>query len=53
MHDHTVKVCHSNAGYYVGRSCPECGPIERMSGYYATYAECEDMLALGRILELV
>jgi hypothetical protein len=28
------QVLRSNAGYYVGRFCPECGPYDRASGYF-------------------
>jgi hypothetical protein len=31
-----IRVCRSNAGYYVGFSCDECGPYSRESGYYPT-----------------
>ncbi len=29
-----LKVLHSNAGYYVGRWCNNCGPYSRESGYF-------------------
>lgn len=29
-----LKVLHSPAGYYIGMSCPNCGPYSRESGYY-------------------
>lgn len=41
-----LKVCHSNAGYYVGTACCE-GPNSRESGYYKTHKEAEDALNTG------
>ena len=34
-----VKICESNAGYYVGMACPICGPYARISGYMS-YDQC-------------
>jgi len=31
-----LKVCHSAAGYYVGRWCGQCGPYSREGGYFTT-----------------
>jgi hypothetical protein len=31
-----IHVCRSNAGYYIGFFCDECGPYSRESGYYTT-----------------
>jgi len=39
-----LKVCRSNAGYYVGRFCNNCGPYDRYSGYYDTAEEAEKAL---------
>ena len=34
-----LRVCKSNAGYYLGRWCQLCGPHSRQSGYYRTHEE--------------
>jgi predicted RNA-binding Zn-ribbon protein involved in translation (DUF1610 family) len=34
----------SNGKYYVGYWCPNCGPYDRISGYFATRAEAEKFL---------
>jgi hypothetical protein len=34
-HEMPLKVCHSAAGYYVGRWCG-CGPYSRESEYFTT-----------------
>jgi len=39
-----LQVCHSNAGYYVGRFCDYCGPFSRESGYYKTSEDAEKAL---------
>jgi hypothetical protein len=31
-----IKVCRSEAGYYIGFWCNTCGPYSRESGYYST-----------------
>lgn len=36
-----LKVCHSNAGYYVGRFCKNCGPYSIVSGYWKTRKQAE------------
>ncbi len=36
-----LKVCHSNAGYYLGYECPGCGPYSRETGYFRTYEQAE------------
>ncbi len=28
-----LRVLHSNAGYYLGYRCPDCGPWSRETGY--------------------
>ena len=40
----TLKVLRSAAGYYIGFSCPECGPYSRESGYYRTKGEADSAL---------
>ena len=39
-----LKVCKSNAGWYVGYRCDTCGPVERKSCYFSTYNEAEEVL---------
>ena len=39
-----VEVLHSNAGYYVGHSCPECGPWDRLSYYMVEEEEANKYL---------
>ena len=34
-----VKVCHSGAGYYIGQTCNQCGPYNRLSLHYYTTPE--------------
>lgn len=41
------KVCQSAAGYYIGYSCPECGPWSRESVYYPTHELASDVLERG------
>ena len=45
-----LQVCKSEAGYYVGRWCPKCGPYERCTGYsqsdVATKLQLEFMKAM-------
>jgi len=36
-----LRVCFSNAGYYLGYFCDRCGPYSRETGYYATREEAE------------
>lgn len=31
------RVCKSNAGYYIGYQCDNCGPYERLSIYYSSF----------------
>ena len=33
----SLKICHSNAGYYIGYWCDECGPYSRESEYFKTW----------------
>lgn len=40
-----LKVCQSNAGYYVGFWCNNCGPYERTSGYFENWDEADRELA--------
>ena len=45
--NHSVPhVCKSNAGYYIGVVCPNCGPWERISWYVGTKEEAEQILLL-------
>ena len=39
-----LKVCQSNAGYYIGYNCPNCGPYSRESGYFSLQAAAEAYL---------
>ena len=40
-----VEVLRSNAGYYIGYYCKECGPWDRLSkGYFATEEEAKRQL---------
>jgi len=39
-----ARVCRSGAGFYIG-SCCRCGPYSRESGYFASRAEAEALLA--------
>lgn len=41
-----LRVCRSNAGYYVGTWC-KCGPYSRESGYYLTREEAQAALDSG------
>ena len=34
-----LAVLRSAAGYYVGYCCPCCGPVDRLTEYYATEQE--------------
>jgi len=44
-----LDVLHSNAGYYLGYFCSECGPFSRETGYYTTEAEAYvDLLKVKR-----
>ena len=47
MEELLIRVCRSNAGYYVGFFCDECGPYSRESGYYATSAAAQAALDSG------
>lgn len=40
-------VQHSNAGYYLGTWCPNCGPYGRESGYFLTRKLAEKALAVA------
>jgi hypothetical protein len=42
-----VKVCRSNAGFYIGQFCDQCGPYCRISGYYRTQASADLALRIG------
>jgi len=39
-----LKVLKSNVGYYLGFSCPECGPYDRIGMYYETRSEAFNTL---------
>lgn len=39
-----LKVLRSNAGYYIGTWCPNCGPYSRESHYYGTKEEAQHAL---------
>jgi len=36
-----LEVCHSAAGFYVGHFCPNCGPYDRLVGYFGTKESAE------------
>jgi len=42
-----IGVQRSNAGYYIGFVCPNCGPYSRESRYYDSYEEAEIALKNG------
>lgn len=42
-----LQVLRSNAGYYVGTQCNECGPYSRESGYYETREAADKALKTG------
>jgi hypothetical protein len=44
-----MTVLRSNAGYYVGTRCPQCGPYSRESHYYHLKAEAEVALKSGAV----
>lgn len=47
-----LTVCRSNAGYYIGRHCPKCGPYSRDSGYFATRGHAEaELLEWNKLVE--
>jgi len=39
-----LKVLKSAAGYYIGYFCPNCGPYNRITGYYKTSEEAQKVL---------
>jgi hypothetical protein len=39
-----VEVLRSNAGFYIGFMCYNCGPYSRESGYYPTKEEAQKAL---------
>lgn len=41
-----LQICQSMAGYYVGYICPNCGPYDRVSGYFKTREQAEAELKL-------
>ena len=43
----TIKVLSSAAGYYIGFSCPLCGPYSRESGYFQSAEKAQDALDAG------
>lgn len=45
--DLPVRVCHSNAGYYIGQLEPCGAPYSRLSGYYKTSEAAEMDLIRG------
>jgi NAD-dependent SIR2 family protein deacetylase len=36
-----LRVCRSNAGYYLGYYCPDCGPYSRETVYYPKESQAE------------
>lgn len=46
-----IKVCFSQAGYYIGRFCPECGPYSRNSGYYPSKDAVQKAIEGGQYVE--
>ena len=48
-HNHKIlSVCQSEAGFYVGVVCLECGPYSRNSFYVQSHAQAEDLLKMMR-----
>jgi hypothetical protein len=45
-HPLSTMVLKSNAGYYLGTECPNCGPYGRESDYIPTYQQAENILAI-------
>lgn len=41
-----TEVLHSNAGYYIGSQCNNCGPHTRESDYFQTQESAEAELKL-------
>jgi hypothetical protein len=39
-----LRVCSSNAGWYLGYWCGECGPVSRETGHYASVYIAETQL---------
>lgn len=40
--DHPLQVLRTLAGtYYIGQRCPDCGPMNRLSGFYPRHIEAE------------
>ena len=37
----TMRVLESPAGFYLGFFCVNCGPYDRLTGYFATREEAE------------
>jgi len=48
--DIPITVCRSNAGYYIGRWCANCGPYNRLSGYYETEEQAKEDLHIYKSL---
>lgn len=44
-----LKLCRSAAGYYLGYTCPECGPYGRETGYYKDERTIQNALFLDKI----
>lgn len=42
-----LKVCESNAGFYLGFDCPNCGPYSRESNYFKHKETAEMCLISG------
>jgi len=47
-----IKVLKSNAGYYIGFFCPNCGPYSRESGYYKYFSDAEEALTIEKELKI-
>ena len=42
-----IGIQRSNAGYYIGFWCDNCGPYSRESGYYKTREKAQTALESG------
>lgn len=44
-----LEVLRSAAGYYIGFSCPNCGPHSRESSYFRSRVAATQALAIRRV----
>jgi hypothetical protein len=49
QHSLITQVLHSNAGYYLGTECPNCGPVGRESEYIPFKEDAENILVLWNV----